>query len=62
VYFLSGGSEAIETAVKLAPAIPGGTGKPEKYKVISRWTSYHGNTLGALASPGTRAADGSTYP
>jgi adenosylmethionine-8-amino-7-oxononanoate aminotransferase len=52
VYFLSGGSEAIETAVKLARQYQVERGKPEKYKVISRWTSYHGNTLGALALSG----------
>jgi adenosylmethionine-8-amino-7-oxononanoate aminotransferase len=52
VYFLSGGSEAVETAVKLARQFQVERGKPEKYKVISRWTSYHGNTLGALALSG----------
>lgn len=52
VYFLSGGSEAIETAVKLARQYQVERGKPEKCKVISRWTSYHGNTLGALALSG----------
>ncbi len=52
VYFLSGGSEAIETAMKLARQYQVERGKPSKYKVISRWTSYHGNTLGALALGG----------
>lgn len=52
VYFLSGGSEAVETAVKMARQFQVERGKPEKYKVISRWTSYHGNTLGALALSG----------
>jgi adenosylmethionine-8-amino-7-oxononanoate aminotransferase len=52
VYYLSGGSEAIETAVKMARQYHVERGKPEKYKVISRWTSYHGNTLGALALSG----------
>jgi adenosylmethionine-8-amino-7-oxononanoate aminotransferase len=52
VYFLSGGSEAIETAVKMARQYNVDRGKPGKYKVISRWTSYHGNTLGALALSG----------
>jgi adenosylmethionine-8-amino-7-oxononanoate aminotransferase len=52
VYFLSGGSEAIETAVKMARQYQVERGKPDKYKVISRWTSYHGNTLGALAQSG----------
>jgi len=52
VYFLSGGSEAVETAVKMARQYQVERGKPEKYKVISRWASYHGNTLGALALSG----------
>jgi adenosylmethionine-8-amino-7-oxononanoate aminotransferase len=52
VYFLSGGSEAVETAVKMTRQYQVERGKPEKYKVISRWTSYHGNTLGALALSG----------
>jgi adenosylmethionine-8-amino-7-oxononanoate aminotransferase len=52
VYFLSGGSEAVETAVKLARQYQVERGVPSKYKVISRWTSYHGNTLGALALSG----------
>ena len=52
VYYLSGGSEAVETAVKMARQYQVDRGKPSKYKVISRWTSYHGNTLGALALSG----------
>jgi len=52
VYFLSGGSEAVETAVKMARQYQVDRGKPMKYKVISRWASYHGNTLGALALSG----------
>lgn len=52
VYFLSGGSEAVETAIKMARQYQVDRGSPSKYKVISRWTSYHGNTLGALALGG----------
>ena len=52
VYYLSGGSEAIETAVKMARQYQVDRGRPSKYKIISRWTSYHGNTLGALALGG----------
>ena len=52
VYFLSGGSEAVETAVKMARQYQVDRGMPLKYKIISRWTSYHGNTLGALALGG----------
>ncbi len=52
VYFLSGGSEAIETSIKMARQYQVDRGVPSKYKVISRWSSYHGNTLGALALSG----------
>ena len=52
VYFLSGGSEAVETAMKMARQYQVDRGCPMKYKVISRWASYHGNTLGALALSG----------
>src|SRR4030043_690935 len=52
VYFLSGGSEGVETAIKMARQYQMERGKHQKYKVISRWTSYHGNTLGALALSG----------
>jgi adenosylmethionine-8-amino-7-oxononanoate aminotransferase len=52
VYYLSGGSEAVETAIKMARQYQVDRGKPSKYKTISRWTSYHGNTLGALALGG----------
>jgi adenosylmethionine-8-amino-7-oxononanoate aminotransferase len=52
VYYLSGGSEAVETAIKMARQYQVDRGKPSKYKIISRWTSYHGNTLGALALGG----------
>ena len=52
VYFLSGGSEAVETAVKMARQYQVDRSSPLKFKVISRWASYHGNTLGALALSG----------
>jgi len=55
VYLVSGGSEAIETAIKLARQYHVETGHPSKYKVISRWQSYHGSTLGALAATGNVA-------
>jgi len=51
-YFLSSGSEAVEAAVKLARQIHLARGRPTKYKLISRWKSYHGLTLGALAAMG----------
>lgn len=52
VLLTSGGSEATETAVKLARQYHLAHGKPTKYKVVSRRTSYHGATLGALAWSG----------
>ena len=52
VYFVSSGSEAVEASLKLARQYFVEIGKPEKYKVISRKQSYHGNTLGALAAGG----------
>jgi adenosylmethionine-8-amino-7-oxononanoate aminotransferase len=48
IYPVSGGSEAIETALKLARAYHLANGEPGREIVISRWGSYHGNTLGAL--------------
>lgn len=54
VYFVSGGSEAMEAALKLARQYFVEAGKPEKSHIIGRWQSYHGNTLGALATGGNR--------
>ncbi|MEO0730948.1 MAG: aspartate aminotransferase family protein, partial [Pseudomonadota bacterium] len=54
VYFVSGGSEAVETAIKLARQFQIEHGKPTKSKIIARWQGYHGNTLGALAAGGNR--------
>ena len=51
-YFLASGSEAVEAAVKLARQVQVEAGRPEKWKVISRLPSYHGNTLAALALSG----------
>lgn len=51
-YFLGSGSEAIEAAVKLARQVQVEAGRPDKWKVISRLPSYHGNTLAALALSG----------
>jgi hypothetical protein len=48
IYPVSGGSEAIETALKLARAYHLARGEPERDVVIARHGSYHGNTLGAL--------------
>ena len=52
VYFVSGGSEAVESAIKLARQYFIEIGQPSRHRVISRLQSYHGNTLGALAAGG----------
>ena len=52
VFFSSGGGEAVETAWKLAKQYFKLTGKPGKYKVISRAIAYHGTTQGALSITG----------
>lgn len=51
-YFVSGGSEAVETALKLARQYCVETGQAQRTKFIARKQSYHGNTLGALAVGG----------
>jgi adenosylmethionine-8-amino-7-oxononanoate aminotransferase len=55
IYPVSGGSEAIETALKLARAYHVARGDTERWIVFSRWGSYHGNTLGALDLSGRKA-------
>ncbi|WP_282118556.1 aspartate aminotransferase family protein [Ruegeria atlantica] len=52
VYFVSGGSEATEAAMKLARQYFLEIGQPERRRVIARRQSYHGNTLGALSAGG----------
>ncbi|APV51445.1 aspartate aminotransferase family protein [Betaproteobacteria bacterium GR16-43] len=52
VYFVSGGSEAIEAALKMARQYFVEIGQPERTMFIARRQSYHGNTLGALAIGG----------
>jgi len=54
IYPVSGGSEAIETALKMARAYHVARGEPEREIVIGRWGSYHGNTLGALDLSGRK--------
>lgn len=52
VYFVSGGSEAMETALKLARQYWVEAGEPQRTQFIARRQSYHGNTLGALGVGG----------
>jgi adenosylmethionine-8-amino-7-oxononanoate aminotransferase len=55
VYFVSGGSEGVETAVKMARQYHLQCGRPERHKVIARWQSFHGSTLATLALSGRPA-------
>ncbi|MGI9424454.1 MAG: aspartate aminotransferase family protein [Hyphomicrobiaceae bacterium] len=52
VYFVSGGSEAVESAIKLARQYFVEIGEPARNRLIARRQSYHGNTLGALSAGG----------
>ncbi len=54
VYFTCGGSESIETALKLARQYQVEIGQPARHQIISRQQSYHGSTLGALSVSGNR--------
>ena len=54
VYFLSGGSEAVEAAIKLARQYHMERGEASRRHIVARWQSYHGNTLGALSAGGNR--------
>jgi adenosylmethionine-8-amino-7-oxononanoate aminotransferase len=49
VFFCSGGSEAVETALKIAKQVQAMRGFPKRYKVIARRGSYHGMTHGAMS-------------
>ena len=55
VFFTSGGSEAVESALKLARQFQVESGHAERYQVVSRRQSYHGATLGAMAVSGNPA-------
>ena len=52
IYFVSGGSEAVEAAIKLARQWAVATGQEKRWKVIGRMPSYHGITIGALEPTG----------
>ena len=51
----SGGSESVESALKFVRQYFKQTGRPGKYKIVSRYYGYHGGTLGAMAASGTGA-------
>lgn len=52
VFFVSGGSEAVESCIKMARQYAIARGEKDRWQVISRYPSYHGSTLGALAITG----------
>lgn len=54
VYFTCGGSESVETALKLARQYQVEAGQARRYQVLSRTQSYHGSTLGALSVSGNK--------
>jgi adenosylmethionine-8-amino-7-oxononanoate aminotransferase len=54
VYFTSGGSESVETALKLARQYQFEIGQKSRHQILSRQQSYHGATLGALSVSGNR--------
>src|SRR6185437_13395744 len=56
-FFVSGGSEAIESAIKLARHYAVARGEIGRWKVIGRQPAYHGATLGALAAGGDANAE-----
>jgi adenosylmethionine-8-amino-7-oxononanoate aminotransferase len=62
VYFTSGGSEATETAIKLARQFHLERGEAERFRVVSRRQSYHGSTLGAMAVSGNVARRAPYHP
>jgi adenosylmethionine-8-amino-7-oxononanoate aminotransferase len=52
VFFVSGGSEAVESAWKLAKAYHAARGEPRRHKIVSRYLAYHGTSMGALTATG----------
>ena len=64
IYFVSGGSEAVETALKMAKNYQKNVGQPGRWKVISRYGSGHGFTYGALSlrTPSATVDFGPTMP
>ena len=61
-FFCSGGSEAVEAAIKLARQYALARGQGTRYKIVSRMPSYHGSTLGALSLTGDPAGFGPFAP
>jgi adenosylmethionine-8-amino-7-oxononanoate aminotransferase len=55
IFLVSGGSEAVESAIKLARQWAVATDQPQRWKVIGRFPSYHGGTMGSLGMTGDLA-------
>jgi adenosylmethionine-8-amino-7-oxononanoate aminotransferase len=55
VFFTSGGSEAVESAWKLAKAYHAARGEPKRHKLVARKLAYHGTSMGALSATGLTA-------
>ena len=62
VFFTSGGSESVESALKLARQYQVEAGHSERFQIVSRRQSYHGATLGAMAVSGNQARRGIYLP
>jgi adenosylmethionine-8-amino-7-oxononanoate aminotransferase len=62
VFFTSGGSEAVESALKLARQYHVERGGDQRYQIVSRYQSYHGATLGAMTVSGNQARRGIYLP
>ena len=62
VFFTSGGSEAVESALKLARQYQVEIGGKERYQIVSRRQSYHGSTFGAMAVSGNESRRGMYLP
>jgi len=54
IFFCSGGSEAVESALKIAKQVQAMRGFPKRYKIIARRGSYHGMTFGAMSLTASR--------
>jgi adenosylmethionine-8-amino-7-oxononanoate aminotransferase len=62
IFFVGGGSEAVETALKLARQYHRLRGEPSRYKFVTRRSAYHGTTLGALSINGSPVLRGQFEP
>ena len=62
VFFTSGGSESVESALKMARQYQVESGHSERYQIVSRRQSYHGATMGAMAVSGNESRRGIYLP